>query len=104
MQNKFLPELNGELRVKLTEYLRNDYKNKNNKPKCCRQNFWTKFTYAEIEENILEFQQLDKEQKAIKLFTDYKYGLRKSKGFKTKDLVDLFFKSNYNPPEKVLEQ
>ena len=35
------------------------------------------------------------------MFTDYKYGLRKSKSLKKNAVVDLFFKSNYNPPEKV---
>ena len=55
MLNKFLPELNGELRAKLTRYLSIDNKNDNNKSKRCRHNCWNKFTYAEVEENILEF-------------------------------------------------
>ena len=53
MLNKLQPEINGELRVKLTELFKND--SKNNNKECCRKNCWAKFTYAEVEENILQF-------------------------------------------------
>ena len=52
MMNKLLPELNGESRVKLTEFMSIDSKNQK---KCCREYCWRKFIYSEVEGNILEF-------------------------------------------------
>ena len=55
MLNKFQPDLKEEIKVRLTEFLSTDSKKMNKKYKCCRNKCWNKFTYAEIEENILEF-------------------------------------------------
>ena len=63
MMNKLLPELNGELRVKLTEFMSIDSKNQK---KCCREYCWRNLLIPKLKEIFQNFKSQIKTNKQSK--------------------------------------